>query len=141
MDTTRRSCLQLNMQYYARIESEGEFRGRRVLKFHPQLEPGQTDEFAIDVSGHTREGQLLLKDLIGMELVVGDGPDNQTWLPEDLSVGINGVQVLTRTCGAPSSARAAASTSSTPIPRPRWTRPCWPRRRSKSGASHNEQRI
>ena len=95
--------LQLNMQYYARIESEAVntpapfLGGLRVQKFSPQLEPGQTDEFAIDVSGHTREGQLLLKDLIGMELVVGDSPDdNQTWLPEDLSVDINGVQVLTR---------------------------------------------
>ena len=31
-----------------------------------------------------------------MKLVVGDWPHNQTWLPEDLSVDINGVQVLTR---------------------------------------------
>jgi hypothetical protein len=84
--------LQLNMQYYKREVLDIPF----VEKFHRQLEPNQTDEFSIDVSGHTSEGQLLLKDLVGMKLFVGDWPDNQTWLPEDLSVDINGVQVLTR---------------------------------------------
>jgi hypothetical protein len=41
---------------------------------------------------------LLLEDLVGMKLVVGDLPipPPKTWLPEDLSVDINGVQVLTR---------------------------------------------
>ena len=84
--------LQLNMQYYKRELSDITF----VEKFHGQLEPKLSDEFSIDVSGHTREGQLLLKDLVGMKLVVGDWPHNQTWLPEDLSVDLNGVQVLTR---------------------------------------------
>jgi hypothetical protein len=87
--------LQLNMQYYTRELAGTPF----VNKFYPQLEPNRKDEeFSIDVSGHTirSEGQLLLKDLIGMRLVVGDWPQNQTWLPEDLSVDINGVQVLTR---------------------------------------------
>lgn len=84
--------LQLNMQYYKREVIDIPW----VEKFHRQLEPNQTDEFSIDVSGHTSEGQLFLKDLIGMKLVVGDWPGNQTWLPEDLSVDINGVQVLTR---------------------------------------------
>jgi hypothetical protein len=44
-----------------------------------------------------------LKDLIGVKLVVGDAlmlgrdsPINQTWLPEDLTLDINGVEVLTR---------------------------------------------
>jgi hypothetical protein len=84
--------LQLNMQYYEREFVDIPF----VEKFHPELEPDRTDEFSIDVSGHTSEGQLLLKDLIGMKLVVGDWPINQTWLPEDLTLDINGVQVLTR---------------------------------------------
>ena len=84
--------LQLNMQYYKRELFDTTF----VEKFHRQLEPKRSDEFSIDVSGHTSEGQLLLKDLIGMKLVVGDWPHNQIWLPEDLSVDINGVQVLTR---------------------------------------------
>ena len=86
-------ALQLNMRHYF------EFAGQLLVgfkKFHPQLEPNRTDEFSIDVSGHTLEGQLLLKDLIGMKLFVGDSEANQTWLPEDLTVDINGVQVLTR---------------------------------------------
>jgi hypothetical protein len=47
------------------------------------------------------QGGVLLKELVGMNLVVGDlppviGQKGKTWLPEDLTVDINGVQVLTR---------------------------------------------
>jgi hypothetical protein len=83
------------MQYYEQEVFGTPF----VKKFHPQLEPNRkNEEFSIDVSGHTirSEGQVLLKDLIGMRLIVGDWEIPTTWLPEDLSVDINGVQVLTR---------------------------------------------
>jgi GDSL-like Lipase/Acylhydrolase family len=87
--------LQLNMQHY--IEEVGDL-ATIVTKFHPELEPNRTDEFSVDVTGHTRTRQLLLKDLIGMELVVSRSPlpGSPTWLPEDLKVDINGVEVLTR---------------------------------------------
>jgi hypothetical protein len=86
--------LQLNMQHYE--EEVGPL--TIVAKFHPEFEPNRTDEFEVDVSGHSRERQLLLKNLIGMHLVVSRSPlpGNPTWLPEDLTVDINGVEVLTR---------------------------------------------
>jgi hypothetical protein len=85
-----RTDIPLNFPYY---KKDG-----RVKKFSPQLEPGLTDEFSIDVSGYNRGGGVLLRNLIGMVLLVGprQGPTNQTWRPVDISVDINGIKVLTR---------------------------------------------
>ena len=44
---------------------------------------------------HNAAIMTVLMLVIGMKLVVGDSPGNQTWLPQALSVDINGVEVLT----------------------------------------------
>lgn len=86
-------ALQLNMQYYLR----GSVEGLRVTKFHPEFEPNRTDEFSVDVSGHIKSRRVLLRDVIGVKLVVGDWPDRgPTWMPTDFTLDINGIEVLSR---------------------------------------------
>jgi hypothetical protein len=88
-------ALQLNMQYYRRVDlQEGDL---DVTKFHPEFEPNRTDEFSVDVSGHIQSRRVLLRDVIGVQLVVGDWPDRgRTWMPTDFTLDINGIEVLSR---------------------------------------------
>lgn len=77
-----------------------------VQKFYRQFEPNQTDEFSVDVTGHAlgpgngpgayRSMGVLLRDLLGMRLVLGRWPVPQTWLPTEVTLGVNGVEVLRR---------------------------------------------
>jgi hypothetical protein len=87
------AVLQLNMQYFE-ISALGT---TVVTKFHPEFEPLQTSEFSVDVSGYHKRGRVLLKNLVGAQLVVSDWPQGKpTWIPEDVRLDINGVEVLHR---------------------------------------------
>jgi hypothetical protein len=85
--------LQLNMRYYRSVSG--------VTKFHPQFEPGRSEGFTVDVSGHADNRRVLLREVKGVQLVVGDWRDplddrSWTWMPEDFRLDINGIEVLKR---------------------------------------------
>lgn len=90
-----RRTLQLNMPYFVKLDG---FK-LHASKFYPQLEPGQADSFAVDV--HTRSGiGLPLKNVYGMRLQMGDlvklAAVTGGWMPEEVTVSINGVRVISR---------------------------------------------
>ena len=91
--------LQLNMRYYL----SASVHGWEVTKFHPEFEPGRSDGFTVDVSGHADNRRVLLREVKGVQLVVGDWSDfsddrdrSWTWMPEDFRLDINGIEVLKR---------------------------------------------
>lgn len=70
-------------------------------KYLPELEPGGITEFSVDVTGHAPGADGLRLDTIaGAELVMSNQPHvgkNHVWIPEQITLDINGTEVVRRT--------------------------------------------